>query len=79
MYSDTIATMSRQQRELRLKIKNTNNPLKIQQLKSERNKIIKEIKQEIRKMNEDMIDNITDQINKSNNGVQFFKAIKHLR
>ena len=79
IYNQTIEGLSNQQKDLRMKIDNCNDPVTIRSLRSQRNKVLKNIKKEKRKINELEMNEIADQINTANNGVQFFKAIKHLR
>jgi exonuclease III len=76
--SDPIKIMSEKQKELRLRIENTENPERKAELKHKRNQILKEIRRKVREEKEIELDNIVEQIESANHSAEMYKAVKHL-
>ena len=77
--NNQIEQLSNKQKEIKIKIENSNNPKAIERMKSERNKIMKEIKNIQRKIRNEEIDNSLKEIEEAQNDYKMFKAIKFIR
>lgn len=74
----TIQILSEKQKEIRLKIDHSKNNKKIAEMKHKRNTIMKDIRREIKKRNEEEQDAIAEEIEQATHSSQMHKAVKNL-
>ena len=70
---------SKEQKDIRIRIANSNNAEIILELKTKRNRMLKEIKEKHKITRDKEIDSITNEIVNALHDHQFYKAIKLLR
>ena len=78
-YSDKVEQLSKEQKKIRIDISNTKDAEKILDLRKERNRIMKEIKNEIQRIRERNIEEIVKEIDAAPNHMKMYKSIKRLR
>ena len=78
IYCDEIAILSQQQKHLRQKISNCKEVEKINNMKTERNKILHQIRDKVKKHKEQLLVNKLSDINHAKGNAQMFKAVKML-
>ena len=78
-YSDKVEQLSKEQKKIRINISNTKDTAKIIDLRKERNRIMKEIKNEIKAIREHNIEEIVKEIEAAPNDMKMYKSIKRLR
>ena len=78
IYCDEIAILSQQQKHLRQKISNCKEVEKINAMKTERNKILHQIRDKVKKRKEQLRENKLSDINNAKDNDQMFKAVKML-
>ena len=78
IYCDEIAILSQQQKHLRQKISNCKEVAKINNIKTERNKILHQIQDKVKKHKEQLLENKLSDINNAKGNAQMFKAVKIL-
>ena len=78
IYSQKVENLSNKQKELRQKIMNCQVTEKVRALKSERNKILHEIHQEVKKEQERELNRKMDEIDKLHGDTKIYKAVKML-
>merc|ERR1739842_173744 len=66
-YSEEIEQLSKEQKDIRIQIENSNNLSKIIKLRKKRNKILKEIQHKQKEVRNKNADNIIEQIDKVQN------------
>jgi sorting nexin-29 len=74
-----IAELSAKQKDLRLRIANTQDKTKAREMKQNRNQILKKIRQEVRKREEDRLDELALEIEQANQTQRMFRSVKMLR
>ena len=80
IYNREIEELSVKQKDLRLQINQCNDNDKKATLKYKRNTILREIKQQLKKTDDEKIDNIINEIESYHtNDARMFKAVKHLK
>ena len=78
IYCDEIAILSQQQKHLRQKIANCKEIEKINNMKTERNKILHQMQDKVKKHKEQLLENKLSDINNAEGNAQMFKAVKML-
>ena len=78
VYCYEIAILSQQQKHLRQKISNCKEVAKINNIKTERNKILHQIQDKVKKHKEQLLENKLSDINNAKGNGQTFKAVKML-
>ena len=78
-YSDKVEQLSKEQKKIRIDISNTKDAEKILDLRKERNRIMKEIKNEVQRIRERNIKEIVKEIDAAPNDMKMYKSIKRLR
>ena len=78
-YSEKIEELSNEQKKIRIEISNTQNTEKIVELRKKRNKVIKEIKKELKSIRESNIDEIIKEIDDAPHDMKMYKSIKRLK
>ena len=78
IYCNEIAILSQQQKHLRQKISNCKEVAKINNMKTERNKILHQIQDKVKKHKEQLLENKLSDINNAKGNGQTFKAVKML-
>ena len=78
IYCDEIAILSQQQKHLRQKISNCKEVEKLKNMKTERNKILHQIRDKVKKHKEQLLENKLSDINNAKGNAQMFKAVKLL-
>ena len=73
-----IAQMSEEQKQLRMKISNTDDLGKMKAMKSERNQILHKIQKRIIELRDKEIDNKIKEIDSYKDDTKMFKAVEHL-
>ena len=77
-YDPNIQKMSEEQRNLRLKINNTQNEDSRKKLKTARNKILHNIAKHVLELRNTELDNKAEEINQAQDSARMFKALKEL-
>ena len=78
IYNKEVERMSREQKEIRMKIECERNPNKIPEMKKERKSIQKKISAEVKRIREQEIDEIVEEIEKTKDDARMFKAVKKI-
>ena len=78
-YREKIEKWSRIQKDIHIQIQNTNNTNKVRKLRGKRNRIIKNIRNELKAMRERIIDGIINEIDNAPDDVKMYKSIQKLR
>ena len=78
IYCDEIAILSQQQKHLRQKIANCKEVEKINNMKTERNKILHQIRDRVKKHKEQLLEKKLSDINNAKDNALLFKAVKML-
>ena len=78
IYNKEVERMSREQKEIRMKIECERNPTKIPVMKKERKAIQKKISAEVKRIREQEIDEIVEEIEKTKDDARMFKAVKKI-
>ena len=78
IYCDKIAILSQQQKYLRQKISNCQEVEKENDMKTERNKILHQTGDKVKKHKEQLLENKLSDINNAEGNAQMFKAVKTL-
>ena len=78
IYCDEIDILSQHQKHLRQKISNYKEVEKINNMKTERNKILHQMRNKVQKHKEQLLENKLSDINNAKGNAQMFKAVKIL-
>ena len=78
IYCDEIAILSQQQKHLRQKISNCKEVEKLNNMKTERNKVLHQMQDKVKKHKEHLLENKLSDINNAKGNAQMFKAVKTL-
>ena len=75
---DELEIMSKQQKDLRLVIENTDDVQKVDEMKKKRKSILIKMKEKVKKLEEDVINRIIDEVESARDDAKMFKATKWL-